>query len=260
MAEQRLESLTWPEAERALREFPVAVLPLGAALKEHGYHLPLNNDWLLAEYLTERVLEQSPVVALPTVPYGYYPAFREYPGSTHIAQETLSTTVCDVCRSIARHSAARFYVLNTGVSTNWALEPARLALQGDGITMEYTNLHALLPDICHTIEEQPAGTHADEIETSMMLYIKPEVVRMQRAQRDIDPDGQAGPLTRDPDTASGTYSPTGAWGDPTLATREKGRVVTEAIVEHLVTAVEMLCGDRFQPAPPRQEYLELSDK
>ena len=55
----------------------------------------------------------------------------------------------------------------------------------------------------------------------MMLYIAPESVRMNQAAGDLSPD-KRGPLTRDPH-GKGTYSPTGAWGDPTLATREKGR-------------------------------------
>jgi len=76
-----IDALTWPEAERALREYPVVVLPIGARTKEHGLHLQLNNDWLMAEYLTRRVAERSRVLILPTLQYGFYPAFLEYPGS-----------------------------------------------------------------------------------------------------------------------------------------------------------------------------------
>jgi creatinine amidohydrolase/Fe(II)-dependent formamide hydrolase-like protein len=70
-----LESLTWPEAEALFRRAPapVVVRPVGARTKEHGLHLPLNNDWILAEYFLARVLDALPVVALPGIPYGYYP-------------------------------------------------------------------------------------------------------------------------------------------------------------------------------------------
>ena len=85
------------------------------------------------------------------------------------------------------------------------------------------------------VAEQPGGSHADEIETSMMLVIAPEVVRMERARPDYHGDGP-GPLTRHRHRR-GLYSPTGAYGDPTLATAEKGQVVLVHLVEHLVADV-----------------------
>ncbi len=83
-----LEDLTWLEAEKVLTPETVVVIPLGAAAKEHGPHLKLKNDWLIAEYLKRRVLEQSNVVIAPTVNYHFYPAFLEYPGSTSLRLET----------------------------------------------------------------------------------------------------------------------------------------------------------------------------
>ena len=61
------------------------VLPLGAASKEHGPHLLLRNDEILANYLGRRVLAERPVAMLPTLTYGFYPAFLEYPGSTSVS-------------------------------------------------------------------------------------------------------------------------------------------------------------------------------
>jgi creatinine amidohydrolase len=78
------------------------------------------------------------------------------------------------------------------------------------------------------VAKQEGGTHADEIETSMMLYIAPDACDMTKAEKDFHADN--GVLTRDPNDKEGTYSPSGAWGDPTLATREKGARVAEALV------------------------------
>jgi len=89
-----------------------------------------------------------------------------------------------------------------------------------------------------TIRKEPGGTHADEIETSMMLYIAPESVDMKKAVKDYHGD-QPGGLTRDPH-GEGTYSPTGVWGDATLATREKGKIVTEALVKAVLADIEAL--------------------
>ena len=117
-----LEDLTWVEAESVLKPDTVVVIPIGAESKEHGPHLRLKNDFLLAEYPKRRVLESADVVVAPTVNYHYYPAFGEYPGSTTLRLETARDLLVDICRSLARHGPKRFYALNTGVSTLRALK------------------------------------------------------------------------------------------------------------------------------------------
>jgi creatinine amidohydrolase len=91
------------------------------------------------------------------------------------------------------------------------------------------------------IRKQQGGTHADEIETSMMLYMHPELVDMSKAVKDYHP-GRGG-LTRDSATAmrdSMVWSRSGVYGDATLATREKGRVVVEAQVREMLAEIEAL--------------------
>jgi creatinine amidohydrolase len=236
----RLEDLTWVEAERALRPDAVVVLPIGAAAKEHGPHLRLDNDRTIADYLARRVLERATVVVAPTVAYHFYPAFVEYPGSTTLALETARDLVVDICRSLARFGPRRFYALNTGVSTVRALAPAAERLAADGITLRFTDLLAVLGPVEREVAEQPGGTHADEIETSIMLHIAPDRVDMAKAARDYDPAGK-GPLTRVAG-GPGTYSPTGIFGDATLATRAKGERVVEFLVARLLEEIEGLRG------------------
>jgi creatinine amidohydrolase len=73
----RIEDLSWVEAQRVLDTGTVVVIPLGAESKEHGPQLRLKNDFVLAEYFTNRVLSASKVVVYPTLNYGFYPAFAE---------------------------------------------------------------------------------------------------------------------------------------------------------------------------------------
>jgi creatinine amidohydrolase len=230
-----IEHLTWVEVEAALKGFDTLLLPVGARCKEHGPHLPLNTDFLFAEYLAGRVAEACRVMVAPTVPYGFYPAFVEYPGSAHVRAEAFPDTIVDVCGSFLRHGLRKFYVLNTGISTMAPLAEAKELLARDGARLEYSDLRALGAAARKSVERQPHGTHADEIETSIMLYVAPQVVRLDRARPELAPDSRGG-LTRDPDRP-GVYSPTGSWGDPTLATVEKGRLVTEAVVAEIVTFV-----------------------
>src|SRR5262249_11461 len=223
-----LEEMTWQDAERALGPDTVVVIPIGAASKEHGPHLRLANDYIMADYLRRRVAQRTAVVVAPIVGTSYYPAFVEYPGSITLRRETARGPLVDVGRSLARHGPRRFYALNTGISTLRALAPAADVLAAEGILLRYTDLGKALAPVEHEVAEQSGGSHADEIETSIMLYIAPETVIMARARKDFSPG--TGPLTRDP-ARPGVYSPTGTWGDPTLATRAKGERITKALVD-----------------------------
>ena len=242
----RLEDLTWTEAERHLRSDAVVMLPLGAAAKEHGPHLKLLNDLTLAEYLTRRVMDETPVVVAPPLTYHFYPAFLEYPGSTSLSVATARDLTADVVRSLARSGPQRFYVLNTGISTVVPLAAAAKLLASEGIVLGFTDFKTRTEAAAAKIQQQAGGSHADEIETSMMLYIDSSAVDMSLAVRDFAP-APAGPfkLTRRSD-GSGVYSRSGIWGDATLATPEKGRVIVESIIPGIVHDIEAI---RKAPLP-----------
>jgi len=241
-----LEELTWQEAEKRLKPDTVVVIALGAAAKEHGPHLKLKNDWTVAEYFKQRVLISADVVIAPTINYQFNPAFVEYPGSASLRMETARDMTVDICRSLARFGPRRFYIINTGVSTLRALKPAAEVLAAEGILLHYLDTTKDLESVVKPLEKQEGGTYADEIETSMMLYIDPTSVDMKKAVKDYHPrpETRAGArLTRDPQVAArgeGRYSPTGVWGDPTLATREKGQKVTEATLAVILKQIETL--------------------
>lgn len=240
-----LETLSWDEAEHILTPDTVVVIALGAESKEHGRHLQLNNDFLMAEYLKKRVLGATAqnVVVAPTINYSFYPAFLEYPGSTSLSMDTARAMLTDIVHSLAHYGPRRFYILNTGISTLRPLAQATDDLAKDGILLRFTDLTK--DDPVEKKVRQSGGTHADEIETSMMLYLAPESVRMNKAARDLNPNHPGG-LTRDPN-GKGTYSPTGAWGDPTVATREKGQAVTESLVTTILKDIKELSETPVSP-------------
>lgn len=231
-----LESLTWVEAERVLRNYEIVLLALGARAKEHGPHLPLNTDYILAEYLKTRAMEALPVAVLPTLEYGFYPSFLEYPGSISIGAETFKNTILGICGSINRYGPRKFYILNTGISTIAPLEQARKELEVKGIMLRYLDLRGVDKRLPAGLLKQEGGSHADEAETSMMLYVAPDKVDMSKAVKDYDPRPGRKGLSRDP-KGQGTYSPSGIWGDPTLATPEKGRMIIEVTVVEIVRQI-----------------------
>jgi creatinine amidohydrolase len=236
-----LENLTWIEAEKVLPEYEVVLIALGARTKEHGPHLRLGNDYIMAEYLKDRVAAEVPVVVLPTLQYGYYPSFLEYPGSLSIRAEIFKSVVADICRSMNGYGMKKFYVLNTGVSTTPPLARAAEELSAEGITLHYLDILEVDKSLPEGLLRQEGGTHADEGETSMMLYIAPETVDMSKAAKEYDARPGRRGLTRNPEGA-GHFSASGVYGDPTLATREKGRIIVEATVREIVRQVRELIG------------------
>lgn len=239
-----LENLTWQEAEKVLTPDAIVVIPIGAESKEHGPHLKLNNDWLMAEYLKREVMKRTIVVVAPTVNYHYYPAFVEYPGSTTLRLETARDLMVDICKSLARYGPKRFYALNTGVSTIRPLRMSAELLAQDGITLRSTDILKVNEAAEKQVRREEGGTHADELETSMMLVIAPSSVDMRKAVKDYHPSGKGG-LSRDPN-GPGDYSASGVFGDATLASRKKGEILVRGLVDGIVKEIDEL---RASPAP-----------
>lgn len=236
---RRVGDMPWTEAEGYLTRDRVVVLPLGAAAKEHGPHLLLRNDLILADYYARRVVEARPVAMLPTLTYGFYPAFLEYPGSVSLSFDTQRDAVAEIVRSIARYGPRRFYVLNTGVSTLRPLKATADLLAREGILMGFTDVLKIGALAEAAVKEQAFGTHADEIETSTILYMEPASVRMDKAAAGGSAD-RPGPLTRDPNRKDGLFSASGVFGDARLATRQKGERIVEAAVLDILAEIDAM--------------------
>ena len=229
----KLETLSWIEAEQWFTTNPVIVIPLGAAAKEHGPHLPLNNDAIMATWLGEQIIARLPVVLAPLISASFYPAFVEYPGSISLRYETARDVITDTCTSLAHFGLSRFYVINTGLSTLRPLAEVK-SLLGDGVVFDYLNLDTALQDLPENLLQQQYGSHADEHETSLMLHIAPDVVDMSRA---VDDGGEGeGRLTRI--RGQGLWSDSGVFGQATLASADKGKVIAEVLLQHVLTQVE----------------------
>jgi creatinine amidohydrolase len=239
-----LEELTWEEAEPILSGDPLVVLPVGAATKEHGPHLPLGTDRLIADHLARALAERVPCVVLPTLTYGYFPHFSPFPGSTHVEADTFGRLVSEILLSLHRHGPRRFFVLNTGVSTYPVLEiVARDMDRVHRLLVAVTRIGDLGARAAARVIEQGRGSHADEAETSLLMAIASSAVRSDRLVREIpersDAPGVFVPPMYHREPGPG-HSATGVYGDATLATQEKGKVILEAMIEDLVTGAERL--------------------
>jgi creatinine amidohydrolase len=224
----RIASLAWDEIERRLAEGRSAILPIGAAAKEHGLHLPMNTDEIQALWLADKLAEKTGALIWPAVTYGFYPAFTDFPGSITLSRETFIAMIRDIVTGIKQHGAHRIFILDTGIST---IAPVSEAIAGqEDVTHLRIHEGPAYRAAADSLREQTFGSHADELETSRMLAIAPEQVNMSRAA--ATPKGPIeGPLTR-------TNAPSGSYGDPTLATKAKGEKLIAAMLEDLLAAMK----------------------
>jgi creatinine amidohydrolase len=251
-----LQDLTWPEAADWFARGAVVVLPIGALAKQHGRHLPLATDYLLAERLVRGLAERLPVLVAPIVGFGYYPAFTAYAGSQHLRAETFVALLSELMAGLIRQGATRLALLNTGVSTE---APVRLALrqvfEETGVLARAVDLGQLALATKRQVAAMPQGGHADEAETSLLLAIAPERVRLERAVSETldgsadapSPFYHTGLLTPVPG-APGRFSASGATGDPRLATAAKGAAILAAMLDELEAGLrtefpEVLAGE-----------------
>jgi creatinine amidohydrolase len=248
-----LEDLSWAEAAARIDAGAVIVIPVGAAAKEHGLHLPLSTDRRTARALAEGIAQRLPVLVAPTIDVGYYPAFVAYPGSQHLRADTFIALVTDIVTGFIRHGARRIAIVNTGVSTEAPLQLAtRAVLETHGVRIFTADIRRLGRSADGVLESREGG-HADERETSVMLAIAPELVHMKRAQSErpepTAPTKGAGifqaPVALSRDPAAADRSETGATGDPTRATAEKGRAILAAMIDDLVEGLRTSFPDSF---------------
>jgi creatinine amidohydrolase len=239
-----LGHLTWPEAESRLVEAPLVIVPFGAGAKEHGPHLPMNADQVVMEYLCRQAVDSLPVIVAPPILHGWFPAFREFPGTEVADPDLFADYVAAVVQSLISHGAQRIVLLNTGIRNATGLPLAVVAREirvQTGTPVLVVSWDDLETEEVETFQEQRVGGHADEIETSIHLVLQPDLAHMDRAvaeypaERAGAPGYRPGLYSRDPDDPA--YSKTGLTGDPTLATAEKGRRVLAIMTRQWLAAL-----------------------
>lgn len=226
----------------ALREKDVtALLPLGA-VEVHGDHLPLGTDLYLAEALTKKLearMGRERILVLPALPYGQVWSLREAPGSIWISDEVLSQMLVQIGESLCRAGIRRMAVINTHVGNGGALKAAARILYDrcdmQVWTFTYPGAGQVIPRVCERPLPHAGYFHACEIETSYMLYLCPERVRMERAVCQYPEFPEEFDYTPIPWT---DFMETAVLGDATAATKEKGEAILSYVVERMALILE----------------------
>ncbi|MGQ9493312.1 MAG: creatininase family protein [Anaerolineae bacterium] len=232
------DEFTGEEFRDRLQRSKIAILPVGA-IEFHGPHLPIGTDNFLAVKIAEEVAKRVDGVLLPLLPYGQIWSLEKFPGSLNISNETLTNLICEIGVSLYRQGAVIFAIINGHLGNVTAIQAAaRRLFPPEGCVtyaFSYPGLTEVATQVCVSRPLPGGYFHAEEIETSLLLYVRPELVHMDRAIRDepqLPPDFQNRPVRWDEITK------TGVLGDATVATREKGEAIFQALVNRIVEILE----------------------
>jgi creatinine amidohydrolase/Fe(II)-dependent formamide hydrolase-like protein len=244
-----LRELTWPEAEKRLEEVDVALLPVGA-IEQHGPHLPLDSDAFDAEYLAHKVAETcsdpKPLV-LPLIPYGVSYHHEGFSGTISISPDTLSQLVYEIGMGAARQGITKLVIINGHGGNSPALNFAAQMINRDAHIFTCVDTGETSDPDVDGLAETPNDVHAGEIETSTTLAVRPDQVRMEKARTFI-PQFSSRYLNFTSKRRVNWYahtariSPEGVLGDPTKASRDKGKLIWDLMINNLVEFVEDLKG------------------
>lgn len=232
----------------------VAVLPV-AAIEQHGPHLPVSVDATINTGILSRALELMPstlpVTFLPLQAVGKSPEHQAYPGTLTLSAETLIRVWTELGESVARTGIRKLLIFNSHGGQPEIMNIVALDLRVR-LQMLVVKLNWFGPGIpagLFSPEEERHGIHAGAIETSMMLHLAPEQVQMDKAApfRSSRQDWQDHYSFYRPKSGVGfgwaaqDLHPSGACGDPTLASADKGRQLVDHAAQKLVQVLEEMC-------------------
>lgn len=222
-----------PDVRRAAKKCKRAIIPVGS-LEQHGAHLPVSTDALIAEHVAGRVAERVGALVLPAIAYGV--SFEHSPMfNISMQSRTLAAVVRDACASLAGAGVKEIIILNGHHGNMGALQYIAQELRLPAGVSVHT-LH-----YWHALKQE--FDHAGEVETSLVLAIAPGLVRMGRARPSAKKLGKSKAAYASMTNSPGSFvriTGNGVWGDPRRASAEKGRRMMKEIVEGLARTISEL--------------------
>lgn len=210
----------------------MAILPIGAT-EQHSDHLPLATDTLIVEAVAQRVAEKLKAYCLPALPFSISHMHRGSRGTVWLRNQTLVSVIQDIAASLHHDGFSQFVLLN-GHGGNFILTPIVQDLNLNLPKLITLSLDIWEPVLKSSIfQDLSSMSHADEFETSCVLYLQSKVVR-QKQIRD---------QTREVDREMLRYLPFSKLthrthtGKPTRATAEKGQRAIQCMIQHTIQSI-----------------------
>lgn len=249
-----LQNLTWEEIkQRAVECKYTIILPVGST-EQHGRHLPVGTDTMVAITLAEAAAKQTNVLVAPPLWFGWSPHHMILPGTITIRPEVLIEIFFDIVQSLNGHGFKRFVFLNGHriVNISWLQIVGEKAKRELGVKVIIFDPAFMSKSITESLGWGEIG-HAEEIESSHMWHSYPELVKMERATDNplvgnsfyhVDPRFPGDTLCYVPSSPeemkAHALEAGGTTGEPSKASQEGGKKYHEHLVEKLVLAIEKI--------------------
>ncbi|MDP3069972.1 MAG: creatininase family protein [Opitutaceae bacterium] len=245
-----LENLTWPEVKRLNVANKIVLLPLGS-FEQHGPHLPLTTDSDLVTAVARGVERKRPkkILCLPTLWPGHSTHHLQFPGTLSVHQMPYIQLIVELCEGIVGMGARKVFLLNGHGGNDIPVRAALRELKSryPDTTFVFASYWSLAVQTIKQVRESELGGigHACEMETSLMLHLHPDRVKMRLARR--DGPGHTDPYRKtDMQYGRPVYlvnefhevTKTGVIGHPELATAAKGERFFTGIVGEVTAFVD----------------------
>lgn len=255
-----LQEMSWPDVQQYLKTSDMVIIPLGST-EQHGKHLPLGTDYYEAFGMCKMISKRTGVVVAPVLFVGYSEYHSGFPGTLSLKPETMEQVLFESAEMLMKYGFRRFMFFNYHGGNN--------IVQENVIHRINHNTEAMAVAIGHgsSIQKSDEGEffdwHAGKSETSIMLYLKPGLVKMEKAEKPEihftprmkelqelakdNPDLEnvwsslfGVPVETKKGGASHELSSNGVWSfsDPKSATKEMGKQEVEKMVETAVKFIE----------------------
>ena len=255
-----LGDATWPEVGVALSETDTALVPVGST-EQHGPHLPLSTDHVIAEGLARAAADRAGVTCTPTVNIGVSPHHRQFHGTLSVDAPAFRDYMESLSRSLVYQGIDRIVYVNAhGGNVEHLREVGRRLHDDDSAYAVEWMWDESIPELVDSLFEQN-GPHAGPKETSMVRYLA-DLVRegeLEAARDGGCPDLEAVETERNGarlyyDSIENTDN--GAFGDPTDASAEKGEQLFRAATDQLVELAEWIETQPWAAIGPREHVRE----
>jgi len=237
------ERVTSRELYEMIRE-EVCIIPIGS-LEKHGEHLPLGNDALIAHKVALMAAEEEPAVVLPPIYFTYTKEMKNLTGAISLETDVLLSFLENLCDEVARNGFRKIILLNFhGGNSNILRVFLQHVVDKGKEYAVYLPPIFLAPEVVREVKETPETGHAGEIETSISLYLFPELCKMDKVPKEFSSS------KRDYDVSPASTSidwyaayPNAYVGDAKPASAEKGKRIVEAHVEKLIDLIRRIKAD-----------------
>jgi len=230
-----LEEMSWDIVEKKLETVKTIIVPYGSC-EAHGFHAPLFTDTKIAFEIATKAAEELNIFLAPVIPYGICRTTRNFSGTLSLSFNSLKLMTYDLLKELGETGFEKIilFTAHCGKSQLIALREAGFSFTKEvGMSAIFLVSAAdLVDELIKAITESPLY-HADELETSLMLFLTPSLVNMNKAIKEVPKIPKY--LVK---TTGRPWMRSSVLGDATKATYEKGEKIFNMLVENLIQIIK----------------------